>query len=298
MTNVNAQLKDKSGNVIYPKTLGSIVLNNNGDSLGGVEAGAQVNVISTVKVNGSSLTPDANKAVDVSVPSYTIVQQQTADTGDAYTYYLASGGSAVTGADKIHVPTGGGSASDFTGADGTNAGIHGLVPAPTATDNTKFLKGDGTWGAVPSTTNNVTNNSTDALTSGGAYTNLVRRLSTSSATGSASQGVYIDANGQVQACTAVVSTYSSSGTAPVDGTAISAGITAECGNNGTITTAISSAITAGLANGGDIATAISNAITTACASGGAIYTLINNLIDARTEDTGETVTIDVPDSQE
>ena len=104
MTTINAQLKDKSGNSIYPKTLGSVVLNNNGDSLGGVEANAQVNVISTVKVNGSSLTPDANKAVNVSVPSYTLVQQQTADTGDAYTYYLASGGSAVTGADKIHVP--------------------------------------------------------------------------------------------------------------------------------------------------------------------------------------------------
>ena len=35
--------------------------------------------------------------------------------------------------------------NNFTGADGTNAGAAGLVPAPTATDNTKFLKGDGTW---------------------------------------------------------------------------------------------------------------------------------------------------------
>ena len=33
----------------------------------------------------------------------------------------------------------------FTGSDGTNAGIKGMVPAPTATDNTKFLRGDGTW---------------------------------------------------------------------------------------------------------------------------------------------------------
>ena len=36
----------------------------------------------------------------------------------------------------------------FTGADGTNAGTAGLVKAPAATDNTKFLKGDGTWGTV------------------------------------------------------------------------------------------------------------------------------------------------------
>lgn len=33
----------------------------------------------------------------------------------------------------------------MTGADGTNAGTKGAVPAPTATDNTKFLRGDGTW---------------------------------------------------------------------------------------------------------------------------------------------------------
>ena len=33
--------------------------------LSGIEAGAQVNVIETVKVNGTALTPDANKAVNV-----------------------------------------------------------------------------------------------------------------------------------------------------------------------------------------------------------------------------------------
>ena len=36
----------------------------------------------------------------------------------------------------------------MTGADGTNAGTTGSVPAPSATDNTKFLKGDGTWATV------------------------------------------------------------------------------------------------------------------------------------------------------
>ena len=37
----------------------------------------------------------------------------------------------------------------MTGADGTNAGTSGVVPAPAATDNTKYLRGDGTW-ATPS----------------------------------------------------------------------------------------------------------------------------------------------------
>ena len=38
--------------------------------------------------------------------------------------------------------------NNYTGADGTTAGTNGAVPAPAATDNVKFLKGDGTW-AVP-----------------------------------------------------------------------------------------------------------------------------------------------------
>lgn len=37
------------------------------------------------------------------------------------------------------------SVDEMTGADGTNAGTAGIVPAPSATDNTKFLRGDGTW---------------------------------------------------------------------------------------------------------------------------------------------------------
>ena len=38
--------------------------------------------------------------------------------------------------------------SDFTGADAGTAGTNGLVPAPAAGDNTKFLSGDGTWKTV------------------------------------------------------------------------------------------------------------------------------------------------------
>jgi hypothetical protein len=36
----------------------------------------------------------------------------------------------------------------FTGANGTVAGTAGFIPAPAATDNTKYLKGDGTWSTV------------------------------------------------------------------------------------------------------------------------------------------------------
>ena len=43
-----------------------------------IEAGAEVNIIETVKVNNTSLTPDANRAVNVSVP--TAVSQLTNDS--------------------------------------------------------------------------------------------------------------------------------------------------------------------------------------------------------------------------
>lgn len=40
----------------------------------------------------------------------------------------------------------------FTGATSSKAGVIGYVPAPKAGDNTKFLRGDGTW-VIPTDTN-------------------------------------------------------------------------------------------------------------------------------------------------
>lgn len=37
------------------------------------------------------------------------------------------------------------SSTDMAGATSQSAGTHGLVPAPSAGDEGKFLKGDGTW---------------------------------------------------------------------------------------------------------------------------------------------------------
>jgi hypothetical protein len=39
-------------------------------------------------------------------------------------------------------------ATQFQGANGTVAGAGGFVPTPIATDNVKFLRGDGTWAAI------------------------------------------------------------------------------------------------------------------------------------------------------
>ena len=44
-----------------------------GTKLGNIPAGAQVNVIEVIKVNGTALTPDANKAVDITVPTLEVI---------------------------------------------------------------------------------------------------------------------------------------------------------------------------------------------------------------------------------
>lgn len=47
-------------------------------------------------------------------------------------------------------------ATDMTGATASAAGTHGLVPAPAAGDNAKFLRGDGTWNNVPAELSGLT----------------------------------------------------------------------------------------------------------------------------------------------
>lgn len=53
--------------------------------------------------------------------------------------------------------------SDFTGATSQDAGAHGLVPAPTTGDISKFLKGDGTWATVPMPSFDYSNTSPEAM---------------------------------------------------------------------------------------------------------------------------------------
>lgn len=50
--------------------------------------------------------------------------------------------------------------SAFVGADGTTAGTSGLVPQPLATDNDKFLKGDGSWSTISAQGASLTGNNT------------------------------------------------------------------------------------------------------------------------------------------
>lgn len=68
-----------------------------------VTTGGQPNVIETVKVNGVALTPDENKAVDVTIthPEYSIVK--AADSGDYAAVYNLTKDGSIVGA-SINIP--------------------------------------------------------------------------------------------------------------------------------------------------------------------------------------------------
>lgn len=104
-------LNDAAGNYLHPETEAELVKLSDGittvaEKLDTAEAGAQVNVIETVKVNGTALEPDANKAVNVVVPAavaYTIAELNEATAGYLKTYQLYADGAAVSGS-VINIP--------------------------------------------------------------------------------------------------------------------------------------------------------------------------------------------------
>ncbi len=104
MTDKNIQIKNAAGDLLYPKTKAAMVVTADGGNLGTVEAGAQVNVIEQIKVNGQVVTPQT-KVVDINIPAadtYTVEKAETAETGFAATYHLKKNG-AVEGA-AINIP--------------------------------------------------------------------------------------------------------------------------------------------------------------------------------------------------
>lgn len=104
MADKNVQIRDMEGNNLFPKTLGTMVTNSNGENLGAVEAGAQVNKIESISLNGQAISI-VDKAVNIELDKaaeYTIVKAATADEGYAATYQLAIDGEAF--GEKINIP--------------------------------------------------------------------------------------------------------------------------------------------------------------------------------------------------
>lgn len=100
MSNYNIQLKDKSDNNLFPKTLGTLVVDSNDNQF--CEQGAEVNIIEEVQVNSVALTPDTNRAVNVPVPNYTLRAVQTPGAGFSAQYELLKDGIAT--GDTINIP--------------------------------------------------------------------------------------------------------------------------------------------------------------------------------------------------
>ena len=103
MAEQNIQIKDLAGNLLFPKTKGAVVINNAGENLGGVEAGAQVNKLEGIKIDGVELTIK-NKIAEYTTPAaaeYSIAKQDTAEEGYAATYYLTKDG--VQTGEKINI---------------------------------------------------------------------------------------------------------------------------------------------------------------------------------------------------
>lgn len=94
------------------------------NKLDGIEVGAEVNTIESVSVNNSPLTPDANKNVNVTVPTKT--SDITNDSGFITTSDLATVAETGSYTDLSDKPTlGTASAKNYT--DNVRPGNHGLV---------------------------------------------------------------------------------------------------------------------------------------------------------------------------
>ena len=94
MAEKNIQIKNLAGDDLFPKTKGAVVINNTGHNLGDVEAGAQVNIIEAVQVNGEPVAP-TGKTVNITIPAnaeYAIAKLPAATEGYAATYQLQKDG--------------------------------------------------------------------------------------------------------------------------------------------------------------------------------------------------------------
>ena len=94
-----------------------------------VSAGFLNDMVTDVTVDGTSVVSSGTAAISLSG------KQDTLIAGTNIT--IAQDGKTISATDTTY--------SDMVGAGASEAGTHGLVPAPASGDNTKFLRGDGTW---------------------------------------------------------------------------------------------------------------------------------------------------------
>lgn len=200
---------------------------------------AQANVIETIKVNNTALTP-TNKTVNITIPSNTDRYVNSANFADDST---ATAASPV----KMTLTRAGSDTNTITAnIPKVSSSSAGVVPKGSAVSSqsttTKFLREDGTWATPSYTTNTDTKvtavgnhytpaKSTTKSASGGTLTDI-----TNSASGTqVITGVEMDAKGHVTGVTSVAlkstdtkvtvdSALSSTSTNPVQNKVVSSGL--------------------------------------------------------------------------
>lgn len=103
MAEKHIQIKNLLGDDLFPKTKGAVVINNSGANLGDVEAGAQVNKIEKIKIDGVELKI-VEKVAEYTTPKaaeYTLEKETVAEEGMAATYTFKKDGVQV--GDKINI---------------------------------------------------------------------------------------------------------------------------------------------------------------------------------------------------
>ncbi|MBR1625537.1 MAG: hypothetical protein IJ681_00510 [Bacteroidales bacterium] len=143
MTDKNIQIQDLQGNNLFPKTKGAVVLNNSGDNLGGVEAGAQVNVLETIDLKYGNTTTSvtiASKKATIDLSAYAKSATTLSGYGitDAYTKNEIDG--KISSAYKVA-----GSAASVSALGSLDASHEGYVYNMTAqfTTTADFVEGSG-----------------------------------------------------------------------------------------------------------------------------------------------------------
>lgn len=100
------------------------------------KAGTALNANHAANADNATNATTANKVGHSLTVQYVNVNNNGTTNGNKQTF----NGSADVTVNSYSV-----NYSNFTGASASAAGIHGLVPAPAAGNQNKFLRGDGTW---------------------------------------------------------------------------------------------------------------------------------------------------------
>lgn len=128
---------------------------------------SEINIFTALQKFSAGINVDtigsytAGQNIDISTTASGLVR-----VGDAT---FALGRVLTTANINTLAPAGG--VTDMVGANGSVAGVHGLVPQPAATDNNKFLRGDATFATVNTS-------SADVVGPGSATDKAIARFNT------------------------------------------------------------------------------------------------------------------------